>query len=131
MYCICCKKNNIKPSPIADNESKMTEEEFLWSSDSKELDENGRKYYGKSVLVTNVNNRLWDGGVVQIIDAGYGSSHDTDQFIIGICDDCISKELETGNLLFYNNYMSPGMVKDDIEKSKSKFRRNKNLDDLV
>jgi len=34
-------------------------------------------------------NAMWDSGIVSIIQAGYGSSHDMDSFIIAICDSCI------------------------------------------
>lgn len=32
---------------------------------------------------------MWDGGVVEKINFGYGSRHDCESFYIAICDDCI------------------------------------------
>ena len=85
MYCICCKKNNVilethsytKKSMIG-AEDKLTEEDILWK-DSKRPDGS----------LVNVNNEMIDNGIIHIIDAGYGSTHDGDQFVIAICDDCI------------------------------------------
>jgi len=36
---------------------------------------------------------MWDSGLVGRIGAGYGSEHDTDTFLIAICDDCITSKL--------------------------------------
>ena len=72
-------------------------------------------------------------GIIQIISAGYGSIHDTDQFIIAICDECIKKNLEDGTILYSGNYMNPNdeFVEKEIIKSKKIYRRRKNLDGLV
>lgn len=125
MYCICCKKNNIIPmSPHKDwngtptiftkREKTIKEEDILWS-DKKGID-----------------SECLNDGVAGIIDAGYGSTHDGDQFIIAICDDCIKENKESGVLLYYSNYMYGDMryIKDEIDKSKQIYRRRKNLDDL-
>jgi hypothetical protein len=74
-----------------------------------------------------------DNGIIHIIDAGYGSTHDGDQFVIAICDDCIKENLQDATLLYYGNYMygNEGFVYEEIEKSKQKYRRRKNLDDII
>jgi hypothetical protein len=76
-----------------------------------------------------------DNGIIHIIDAGYGSIHDGDQFVIAICDDCIKENLEDATLLYYGNYMSvsdvTGTSTDEKEKSKQKYRRRKNLDNII
>ena len=46
-------------------------------------------------------NAMWHDGVVDRIGAGYGSKFDGDVFLIAICDDCISKKLET-NIISIN-----------------------------
>ena len=129
MYCICCKKNNVIPylSPVKSNISTedsppQHEEDILWK-DSKRPDGS----------LVNVNNEMIDNGIIHIIDAGYGSTHDGDQFIIAICDDCIKENLSDATLLYYGNYMygSEEFVGDEIEKSKQKYRRRKNLDKLI
>ena len=124
MYCICCKKNNVKVSlPVREEESQIsTEEDILWKV--------GRRPDGSLV---NVNNEMIDNGIIHIIDAGYGSKHDGDQFVIAICDKCIKTNLEDATLLYYGNYMfsTDGFVEKEREKSKQRYRRRKNLDDLT
>ena len=134
MYCICCKKNNVVPENFSYTkesiklakkigmEEDIQEEDILWK-DSKRPDGS----------LVNVNNEMIDNGIIHIIDAGYGSNHDGDQFVIAICDDCIKENLEDATLLYYGNYMyaREGFVEEEKEKSKQKYRRRKNLDKLV
>lgn len=35
----------------------------------------------------------WDGGIVEWVTAGYGSTHDCSRFLICICDACITEKL--------------------------------------
>ena len=121
MYCICCKKNNVSPDGFG-KEDKPCEEDILWK-DSKRPDGS----------LVNVNNEMIDNGIIHIIDAGYGSTHDGDQFVIAICDDCIKENLADATLLYYGNYMGGygDMITNEVEKSKQKYRRRKNLDDIV
>jgi hypothetical protein len=128
MYCICCKKNNVIPDTFSYTKKsmrgvgeKVEEEDILWK-DSKRLDGS----------LVNVTNEMIDNGIIHIIDAGYGSTHDGDQFIIAICDDCIKENLQDATLLYYGSYMvSGGDVWNERENSKKKYRRRKNLDDIV
>jgi len=129
MYCICCKKNNVIPETFSYTkesmrglEEKVEEEDILWK-DSKRPDGS----------LVNVNNEMIDNGIIHIIDAGYGSTHDGDQFVIAICDDCIKENLGDATLLYYGNYMyaPEGYVEEEREKSKQKYRRRKNLDNLT
>ena len=129
MYCICCKKNNVIPEihsytkkSIIGAEDKLTEEDILWK-DSKRPDGS----------LVNVNNEMIDNGIIHIIDAGYGSTHDGDQFVIAICDDCIKENLADATLPYYGNYMygNEGFVYEEIEKSKQKYRRRNSLDKLI
>jgi len=129
MYCICCKKNNVIPNtpPISskistEDSPHQYEEDILWK-DSKRPDGS----------LVNVNNEMIDNGIIHIIDAGYGSRFDGDQFIIAICDDCIKENTQDATLLYWGNYMygNEGFVHEEIEKSKQKYRRRKNLDDIV
>jgi hypothetical protein len=140
MYCICCKKDKVIPYSLEDemgsSETSMTEEEMLWLKGQKTDKSDSNVRVGVSIGVKadlsidyiNTNN-----GIIQTIDAGYGSRHDTDKFVIAICDDCIDIELNNGNLLFWGNYFSPNNKKvlERIEKSKKLYRRNKNLDKLI
>ena len=128
MYCICCKKNNVIPNtpPVSskigtEDSPPQHEEDILWK-DSKRPDGS----------LVNVNNEMIDNGIIHIIDAGYGSTHDGDQFVIAICDDCIKKNLADATLLYWGNYMYGGdYANDEIEKSKKKYRRRRNLDDII
>lgn len=114
MYCICCNKNKITPIHLDEGEK---EEDSLWRR-SKE-----NKIY-------NIDNEMVNNGIIQILNAGYGSKHDGQQIIIAICDECISSNLENAAILHWGNYMGFD-VKDDIEISKKRYKRRKNLDNLV
>ena len=128
MYCICCKKNNVIPHPSTvksnistEDSPPQLEEDILWKNSKR-----------KDGSLVNVNNEMIDNGIIHIIDAGYGSTHDGDQFIIAICDDCIKENLADATLLYWGNYMGYGnMIVDEVENSKQKYRRRKNLDKLI
>ena len=121
MYCICCKQNKPTPyDPLMDGQigTYKTEEELLWREEIR----NGR--------TLTIDNEMVNGGIIQIIHAGFGSMHDTDSFIIAICDSCIVENLNDGTLLLYKSghYINPEKY---VEDSKKTYRRRKNLDDLV
>ena len=128
MYCICCKKNNVIPNtpPVSskistEDSPPQHEEDILWK-DSKRPDGS----------LVNVNNEMIDNGIIHIIDAGYGSTHDGDQFVIAICDYCIKENLEDATLLYYDSMFDrEEYVEEERKKSKQKYRRRKNLDGLV
>ena len=128
MYCICCKEDTVLPYDIKypDGKSKLTESDHLWEKTHTE------NTHTKTTYNRSINNAMVDNGIIQIIDAGYGSTHDGDKLIIAICDKCIKENLENSNLLYYGNYMFDGKhVEDDIEKSKKLYNRKKNLDILT
>jgi hypothetical protein len=121
MYCICCKQDKVTPyDPLMDGQigTYKTEEELLWREEIR----NGR--------TLTIDNEMINGGIIQIIHAGFGSMHDTDSFIIAICDSCIVENLNDGTLLLYKSghYINPEKY---VEDSKKTYRRRKNLDDLV
>ena len=124
MYCICCKGFKIEPMSFAPKDplSELTEEELLWTEVDE--DRSGRKY------TSTIDNEMIDGGIIQIVTAGYGSNHDGDKFIIAICDDCIQSNLDDGTLLLFKSgsYVKP---EEDLEKSKKIYKRRKRLDDLI
>jgi hypothetical protein len=128
MYCICCKRNNVKPSEFKSGNSErevpyVTEEEILWRKEARESDN----------FNLNINSEMIDNGIIQIISAGYRSSYDGDEIILAICDECIKDNLEDGTLLYYDNYLGvdPDWNKNHQDKSKQIYRRRKNLDGLV
>lgn len=124
MYCICCKGFKVEPMSFApkDSLSELTEEELLWTEVDE--DRSGRKY------TSTIDNEMIDGGIIQIVTAGYGSNHDGDKFIIAICDDCIQSNLDDGTLLLFKSgsYVTP---EEDLERSKKIYKRRKRLDDLI
>ena len=122
MYCICCKKDNVIPNTKYSDVS-ITEEEELWKKESREID-------GHTMPI-NINNSMVDGGIIHIIDAGYGSNYDTSRFIIAICDDCIKENIEDATLLYYGNYMLSELDEKNVNFSKMKFHRRKNLDNIT
>lgn len=123
MYCICCKKDKVKPN--SRYEDNLEEEDLLWKKETKTID-------GASKPST-INNSMVDDGIIHIIDAGYGSKHDGDRIILAICDDCIKENLEDATLLYFDNYMFNGdkFINQSVEDSKRNYRRRKNLDELV
>ena len=99
-----------------------SEEDLVWKKEKR-----------KDGSLVNVNNEMINNGIIHIIDAGYGSTHDGDQIILAICDDCIKENLENATLLYWGNYMYPNenFIVEDVDKSKQKYRRRKNLDNLI
>jgi hypothetical protein len=123
MYCICCKKNNVTPLEKGMIKNESSEEDLIWKEEKR-----------NDGSLVNVNNEMIDNGIIHIIDAGYGSTHDGDQIILAVCDDCIKENLEDATLLYYGNYMylkTNNFIAEDVEKSKQKYRRRKNLDSLI
>lgn len=114
MYCICCKKYTVSPDQSLKNNISL-EEDLLWEKDK------------------NINKSMVQGGIIHIIEAGYGSKHDGDRILLAICDDCINENLEDATLLYFDNYMfnDKEFINKEIDKSKKSYRRRKNLDDLT
>lgn len=121
MYCICCKKNNVIPLDVFEN--KIKEEDILWKN---KKDEKSTELYYRTI-----QNEMIGNGIIDIINSGYGSSHDGDRIILAICDDCIKENLEDGTLLYFSNYFSNIGVDENIDKSKKIYQRRKRLDDLI
>lgn len=46
--------------------------------------------------------KSWSNGIVDHFNAWYGSEHDMNTFIGGICDDCIYRLLEDGQIKIDN-----------------------------
>jgi hypothetical protein len=114
MYCICCNKNKVKPL-LSDN---IQEEDVLWSKG------------GES---ENINNGMINEGIIYLIDAGYGSKHDGDRFLIAICDECITEKVNDATILYFGNYIYPedSFIEKEKNNSKKRYRRRKNLDNLT
>ena len=80
--------------------------------------------------VTTVNqdkydilSRLYNSGVVDSFDAGYGSKYDGSTFYFGICDSCIEKKLKTSNIVYIGDYV---FAQEETEKE-YRNKLNKNL----
>ena len=51
---------------------------------------------------SNSDSEMYDDGIADSIVAGYGSKHDTEKFVLAICDDCIDALLDEGKLIHVN-----------------------------
>jgi hypothetical protein len=105
MKCICCEKK----IELLHKQEQESEEDLIFSKKAE--------------------NSMWNGAIVGTIDAGYGSIFDGDQFVIGICDECIKTKSSQTTLVYVGNYMF--LDDEEIEKSKKLWRRNNNLDELL
>ena len=78
--------------------------------------------------------QMWNGGIVKKVSAGYGSDFDTDEFYIGICDNCIDDNIKNGRLRYAGNYMIPDFshyADEELEEFEKKRNRENNLNDLL
>lgn len=118
--CICCDKKISLLYPEIDLKEGETEESIVF-----------KEYKQDDNIKINAGSRMWNDGIVHKVSAGYGSSHDGDEFIIAICDECITKKKMTGNIAYVNNYMFPIKGDEDFEKSKIAWRRYNNINDIL
>jgi hypothetical protein len=109
--------------PKNQTDKNKSEEDFLWKN---EKDETSKQNYYRTIENEMVNN-----GTIEIINAGYGSTHDGDRILLAICDDCIKENLADGTLLYFSNYMTKIGVEGEVEKSKKLYQRRTRLDGLV
>ena len=83
-------------------------------------------------IFIKAENRMWHGGTVGNISAGYGSHHDGDQYVIGICDECTKAKVLDGTIAHVGNYMSPDYYrKNEEDEARKIWRRYNQLDDLL
>lgn len=47
----------------------------------------------------------YSGGTVDKISIGYGSIYDTDQYVIALCDKCLTRLKEENKIEYVGNYM--------------------------
>ena len=100
----------------------IKEEDILWKN---------QKVDGQNTYYRTIENEMVDNGTIDIINAGYGSTHDGDRILLAICDDCIKENLADGTLLYFSNYMTKMGVDAAVEKSKKLYQRRTRLDGLV
>ncbi len=59
---------------------------------------------GKQVTTNFVSDTLesscWNDAVVDTFEGGYGSKHDTQQYTICVCDECLDKGLIDGRVMY-------------------------------
>jgi len=120
MKCICCD-SNIKP--ILD-EDKGEE----WSVFTTEVNQ----YKDEEKTFIRAENRMWGGGIVGNISAGYGSNLDGECYVIAICDKCTNIKKLDGTIAHVGNYMEPEWYrKNDEESARQIWRRYNQLDNLL
>lgn len=127
MMCICCDKRI--PLLLSPEISAEDEEKVVFVKEKKQI-----KGKFDEIMVSGAESNMWRNGVVGLIGANYGSGHDGDEFIIAVCDDCITKKKMTGNIAFIDNYMggvTDPMLKEDYDKSRIAWRRYNMIDDLL
>lgn len=56
---------------------------------------------------------IWDGGIVSKISAGFGSSNDGEVYVIGVCDECINKKVNSGVVAHVGDYIEPKSFKEN------------------
>lgn len=91
----------------------ITKEQYETALDIiKEYDFQDREHVSKTCCVcksavvktlepiakNTIKHAMWSDGIVDKIQAGFGSSYDIDSFIIAICDNCIS-DLVNSNII--------------------------------
>jgi len=108
MKCVCCGS---KIPPLRDEDK------------AKEFD---------IIFGDKPDNIMWDNGTVGKISSGYGSTHDGDMLVIGICDTCLSEKIEDGSVALIGDYMIHKHINEepDIFTNRKQWLRNKNLDEL-
>jgi hypothetical protein len=124
MMCICCDKK-ISLLYLEDLDGK-TEEDVVFNK--------SKRLFGRrdEEIVIDAGSHMWNDGLVHKVSAGYGSSHDGDEFIIAICDDCILKKKATGNIAYIDNYMCYFSEEDeDYINSRTAWRRYNNINDII
>ena len=47
---------------------------------------------------------MWNDGIVDLFEGGYGSKHDLTSFVAGICDVCVDKALEEGRISIFDQH---------------------------
>jgi hypothetical protein len=128
MMCICCDKKISLLYPEIDLPDGKLEEDVVFNTKEKiQIDGSHDEE-----ITLDAGSKMWNNGIVNKVSAGYGSSHDGDEFIIAICDDCITTKKRTGNIAYINNYMGYSLPGDeDYEKSRIAWRRYNRIDDIL
>jgi hypothetical protein len=126
MMCICCDQK-IPLLEVLSSDKNKTEEDIVFNKVKRQI-------HGKhdEEITLDAGSEIWNGGLVHLVSAGYGSTHDGDEFIIAICDDCLTKKKMTGHIAYINNYMGYSVIGDeDYEKSRIAWRRYNRIDNLL
>lgn len=63
---------------------------------------------------------MWNDAIVEVITAGYGSSHDCDAYLIAVCDSCLEQKRKEGSAIFLYN----GMFKSSSEEMRNEHNVN-------
>lgn len=124
MMCICCDKK----IPLLHEDEKKDEEKIVFEKEKRQI--YNKKGRFDEEIVIDAGARMWSDGVIGRISAGYGSIHDGDEYIIGICDECIDKKLFTGGLALIDNYMCE-LDDEKYKKTRIAWRRYNRINDIL
>ena len=130
--CICCDKKISLLYPEIDLADGKLEEDLVFNTKDKIQISDPDLHVHEEISI-DAGSHMWDGGIVNKVSAGYGSSHDGDDFIIAICDECILKKKATGNIAYIDNYMGYliKQVDEDYINSRTAWRRYNNINDFL
>jgi len=79
------------------NKLKFLQEESIEFKKSKKL---FQRDFAIQKFYTNYNT---DDCNMTVLEPGYGSCHDLEKIVIGICDDCLTKSIECGDSIRIKN----------------------------
>lgn len=83
--CICCKKNTINPMYLDENPIDPLKQE----------------------------KGMWENGTVFLLNYGYGSSHDLDNYYAALCDECTT-DLDKSGIIIDHHELSDRIGKDEL-----------------
>lgn len=72
---------------------------------------------------SRANCDMWNDGLVHDVTAGFGSKHDCDGFIIGICDECIDDAMKDGRLIQFRSLTD--WIYETEERAEKRSKRKK------
>ena len=129
MMCICCDKRITLLDWKGKEEKEKDEEKIVFEKRKRQVYDKETSEFDKEVIL-DASSEMWNSGVVGKIEAGYGSRHDMDQFMIAICDDCLEKKKLQGVVAYIGGYqMMPGDT--EYDKNRIAWRRYNRIDDFL
>lgn len=84
---------------------------------------------GKSYMPES---QVWENGIIDRLDAGYGSINDGNMYYMGICDTCVKENTDNGRLRFAGSYLGFKIYSEtELTEFEKKRTRENNLNLLT